>query len=552
MDRSGTKPSEISREANPPLQDRRGRVRHKVHTPAYASLNGNSTGMVLDLNEILDISEDGMSIQTSSPLEFKRNLNLCLDLSETKAYIHTSGQVVWSEPSGRSGVRFPEMPDSSLRRLKEWLFLNAITACDHATAQTPSVDAPAKDALAERAEPQREVEPETFATPDYTAILAALTAVEREVESIGPDLDAALRLIVERAQTFTRATGAAIALARGSEMICLASAGSGVPELGARLNASSGFSGVCVRTGSLLRCDDSETDPRVDLESCHALGIRSMIAVPIRLGREVVGLLEVFSSRPSAFSANDGGILERLARIAVIAVSGALHDSAANDNLSDTAPVGVRSQVPTEMLATTTAESTPSRSRHILFYAVAATLVAVSVWLLAPSIQGGIRLWIGRRDDSQPKSKPQIAAAKPPTPIGADASGLAGLRKLAEQGDPTAQFAVGARYATGEDVKQDYSEAVRWFSMAAEQGHIASQATLGAYYWAGRGVSEDLSKAYFWSILAQAGGDQASKYRVAVLTSRLSRAQVIAAQQQANEWLTHHQVGNKNPASSPH
>jgi putative methionine-R-sulfoxide reductase with GAF domain len=549
MDPTGTKPSEISWKANPLMRDRRGRVRHKVHTPAYASLNGTSAGMVVDLNEILDISEDGMSIQTSSPLEFKRNLSLCLDLSETKAYIHTSGQVVWSEPSGRSGVRFPEMPNSSLRRLKEWLFLNAITACDHASVQTPALDAPS-NAAARAAEPQREVEPETFATPDYTAILAALTAVKREVESIGPDLDAALQLIVDRARTFTRATGTAIALARGSEMICLASAGSGVPELGARLNTSSGFSGECVRTGSLLRCDDSETDPRVDLESCHGLGIRSMIAAPIRLGREVVGLLEVFSSRPGAFSANDGGVLERLARIAVIAVSSALHRSAANDNLPDTPPVSVRSQVPTEMPATTTAESTPSRSRQILFYAVAATLVAVSVWLLAPSIQGGIRLWIGRRDDSQPKPKPQIAAAKPPALIGVDAGGLAGLRKLAEQGDPTAQFAVGARYATGEDVKQDYSEAVRWFSMAAEQGHIASQATLGAYYWAGRGVSEDLSQAYFWSILAQAGGDQASKYRVAVLTSRMSRAQVIAAQQQANEWLTHHQVGNKNPASS--
>src|ERR1700674_3304736 len=128
MDPTGTKPSEIRRKANPLMPDRRIRVRHKVHTPAYASLNGTSAGMVVDLNEILDISEDGMSIQTSSPLEFKRNLSLCLDLSETKAYIHTSGQVVWSEPSGRSGVRFPEMPDSSLRRLKEWLFLNAITA----------------------------------------------------------------------------------------------------------------------------------------------------------------------------------------------------------------------------------------------------------------------------------------------------------------------------------------------------------------------------------------------------------------------------------------
>ena len=54
---------------------------------------------------------------------------------------------------------------------------------------------------------------------------------------------------------------------------------------------------------------------------------------------------------------------------------------------------------------------------------------------------------------------------------------------------------------------------------------------------AGRGVPQDLTKAYYWSVLAQAGGDQASKYRVAVLTSRMSRGQVVAAQQQADDWL---------------
>ena len=113
---------------------------------------------------------------------------------------------------------------------------------------------------------------------------------------------------------------------------------------------------------------------------------------------------------------------------------------------------------------------------------------------------------------------------------------------LADQGDPAAQFAMGAHYATGEDVKQSYAEAVRWFSRAAERGHVVAQATLGAYYWAGRGVPQDLNKAYYWSILAQVGGDEASKYRVAVLTSRMSRSQVVAAQQQANDWIKQHQL----------
>jgi hypothetical protein len=116
------------------------------------------------------------------------------------------------------------------------------------------------------------------------------------------------------------------------------------------------------------------------------------------------------------------------------------------------------------------------------------------------------------------------------------------MQRLAEQGDPVAQFEVGARYATGEDVPQDYSQALIWFSKAAEQGNVAAQATLGAYYWAGRGVPQDLSKAYYWAILAEAGGDEGSKYRVALLASRLNRGQILAEQKRAEEWISGHQA----------
>src|SRR6476469_76752 len=86
-------------------RERRRCVRQKVHTPAYASLNGTAGGMLLDLSEVVDISEDGISIQASVPLETHRVLNLCLDLPETRARIYTTGEVVWSMDSGRAGIR---------------------------------------------------------------------------------------------------------------------------------------------------------------------------------------------------------------------------------------------------------------------------------------------------------------------------------------------------------------------------------------------------------------------------------------------------------------
>src|ERR1700687_4943960 len=100
MESLGSNPVEAGRELAPPLRSRRRPVRQKVHSPAYASLNGSSSGQVLDLSEIVDISEEGMAIQTSFPLQVQRNVNLCLDLTATRTCIHTTGEVVWSDRSG--------------------------------------------------------------------------------------------------------------------------------------------------------------------------------------------------------------------------------------------------------------------------------------------------------------------------------------------------------------------------------------------------------------------------------------------------------------------
>jgi GAF domain-containing protein len=104
-------------------------------------------------------------------------------------------------------------------------------------------------------------------------------------------------------------------------MLCRASIGSGGPPLGTRVDANSGFSGECVRTGKSLRCDDSETDPRVVAEICRKLGIRSIAAAPIRYERDVVGLLEVFSPNSFAFDEGDLAVLERLAQTAILLMS---------------------------------------------------------------------------------------------------------------------------------------------------------------------------------------------------------------------------------------
>ena len=129
------------------------------------------------------------------------------------------------------------------------------------------------------------------------------------------DLNAALQLLAERAQYITGASGAAIALREDKEMICRASAGPSAPALGAHLQVNSGLSGESVRTRQILRCDNAELDSRVNRESCRALGIASVVVLPLIREPEVNGVFELFSGRAYAFGERDIIALERLAEM---------------------------------------------------------------------------------------------------------------------------------------------------------------------------------------------------------------------------------------------
>jgi GAF domain-containing protein len=119
------------------------------------------------------------------------------------------------------------------------------------------------------------------------------------------DLDATLQLLAERAQYITGASGAAIALREGENMICCASAGPSAPELGTHLQIDSGLSAESVRTRKILHCDDAENDPRVNRESCRAFGIASVAVMPLARGEEVYGVFELLAGRPRAFEERD-------------------------------------------------------------------------------------------------------------------------------------------------------------------------------------------------------------------------------------------------------
>src|SRR5215467_8686709 len=133
-------------------------------------------------------------------------------------------------------------------------------------------------------------------------------------------LDEVLQLVAERAVAITGADGLAIALAEHNEIVLRAAAGTVRPDIGARIDRDSAFSGACFRSAQIINCDDTETDSRVNLEACRKMGARSMVAVPLCGRRRVIGVLEAFSSWPFAFNEIDIRNLSLLAELVLAAL----------------------------------------------------------------------------------------------------------------------------------------------------------------------------------------------------------------------------------------
>jgi uncharacterized glyoxalase superfamily protein PhnB len=552
--------SATAQASRPASLNRRRRVRQKVHAPAYATFPGDSKSEMLDLYEVLDISEVGVSLQCAKPMPIDKQIELSLDLAEARGQINAIARVVWSDSSGRVGLGLAPLPDSTLHRFREWLFLNAMAGAANAASAAGSV-------------------PPQFSAirPSYTDTLTAATAVQREAESLGNDLEAVLTLIAFRSQSLLRASGAAIALEpENSEsllsektisptMTCRASAGPSAPPVGATLQVGSGFSGECVSGGNISRCDDTETDERVDRQSCRALGIRSMLAAPLRSDEKVIGLLEVFSAQPRAFDEGDSAVLQRFAETIVAAI-----DRAASANHPAPPPPAPEpfkaapgsvlfAHPPQESSETKNASATKDEDKvggvhlpraHLYLLICAAATIALALgFILAPWIQPWIQDKLHARERSGEQtvlaSSKSSADTSQSLATAIDPNNFAQLSKLAMQGDPAAENALGLLYAQGDEkqsINPDDAEAAAWFTKAAEHGNISAQYKLGLLYWGGHhGLPKDPNKAYFWTVLARAGGQPDSKDLAKVLANGMTRPQAAAIEQQAELWYQQHE-----------
>ncbi len=206
----------------------------------------------------------------------------------------------------------------------------------------------------------------------------ALLDVLREAVAVGTQsTDSILESIAEAAGVLTGANGIAIALRQEGVIICRARSGDIAPELGSPLNADSGISGECLRAAAILVCSDTATDKRVDSEVCERLGVKSIVAVPLRGRTGMVGILEVFSARTGTFEKEQIEALRALGEIAERAYE------RERRRLEPVAPVmgrtGLVSHFAKSDQSQSAGEEIPLKRGYWIIGAVAATVLLVSL-----------------------------------------------------------------------------------------------------------------------------------------------------------------------------
>jgi signal transduction histidine kinase/DNA-binding response OmpR family regulator len=140
-------------------------------------------------------------------------------------------------------------------------------------------------------------------------------------------LEPTLRLIVERARGLSQAEVSLLALRQGESDTFAFEAYSGTAAEAlrqARFNTGEGLSGQAVETGMPMMIDDYlEYRGSPFMDAVKRVGVRSVVAVPLKARGRVIGVLIVTSRMPHKFREEDQQLLSALADHAAIAIENA-------------------------------------------------------------------------------------------------------------------------------------------------------------------------------------------------------------------------------------
>jgi WD40 repeat protein len=234
-----------------------------------------------------------------------------------------------------------------------------------------------------------------FVTFDRKAQLTSSGNTEPELQELEKEItrsrdwpiDSLLDQVVSGVSSITHADGAAIAVCDQWGVICRASVGE-APEVGSRLQPDSALTRECFETGQVVVCEDTESDFRVLRSPANNLRLRSAVVVPLQNQGSVLGVLEILSSRPSAFSTTHIIGLQRIAQL----LTSILAPVPVDTEIKADVPVATLAQSESEEVAevfvapppTIGPRKEPKSTKLFLLTGAAILLLLLLVWLAVP------------------------------------------------------------------------------------------------------------------------------------------------------------------------
>jgi len=138
-----------------------------------------------------------------------------------------------------------------------------------------------------------------------TQSLAALLELQQSLVACAPDADRAMQLIVSCAQHVAHASGVAIALMTGDQLVYRAGSGCATSYVGSRMTAVLSVSASDQPRSEILRVEDAQTDGRIVAEICRQFEMQALLILPVYHEHAVAGVLEILFSDPHAFGESE-------------------------------------------------------------------------------------------------------------------------------------------------------------------------------------------------------------------------------------------------------
>ncbi|OLC20905.1 MAG: hypothetical protein AUH36_04590 [Chloroflexi bacterium 13_1_40CM_55_7] len=99
---------------------RRERRRNK-RIPLHAKVSLSYGAVENSPATLVDLSQDGIALQSEIKVPINSKVYLQFSVPGHASHVRLSGEAAWQDASGRVGIRFADVPQTSRHALKEWL-----------------------------------------------------------------------------------------------------------------------------------------------------------------------------------------------------------------------------------------------------------------------------------------------------------------------------------------------------------------------------------------------------------------------------------------------